>query len=582
MKAGLVSVSFRKLTVREVCQAAKDAGLSYIEWGSDVHMPVGDPERLEEVLQLQKEFNITCCSYGTYFRLGVTPTQELPHYIRVAKALGTNILRLWCGEKSPAAITPEEKEKLFADSVAAAKIAKDENVILCLECHANTYTETKEGALEIMEYVNSPHFQMYWQPNSIHTVEENIRYAELLKPYIHHLHVYYSANGKQQPLAYGINQWHKYLKAFSDDHYMLLEFMPDNQVTSLPSQAKALRDIIAGKKNRSILLCNNGKGNLIKVYNQETLKRLQEVAGLDEQMYSLPEVLENPEAFHDVRYVFSTWGMAIMTEEQIRTCFPNLECVFYGAGTVQHFARPFLNCGVKVFSAWMANAVPVAEFCLAEILLANKGFYTSSRLMSNGNYEASKEARAKYLGNYDTKVGIIGTGAIGALVCEMLKPFRVKVLAYSRSLTEEKAAKMGVIKSDIDTIFSTCHVVSNHMADNDRTKGIFTEKHFAAMLPYATFINTGRGAQVVEADLAKVLAERPDLTAVLDVTFPEPPEADSPFYQLPNCVLTPHTAGSNGNEVYRMSEYMADECCRYIKGENTLYEVTEDMLERMA
>jgi len=73
------------------------------------------------------------------------------------------------------------------------------------------------------------------------------------------------------------------------------------------------------------------------------------------------------------------------------------------------------------------------------------------------------------------------------------------------------------------------------------------------MRPYATFINTGRGAQVVEEALADVLRSRPDLTAVLDVTWPEPPVAGHPFYSLPNCVLTPHIAGSSGDEVHRMS-----------------------------
>ena len=333
---------------------------------------------------------------------------------------------------------------------------------------------------------------------------------------------------------------------------------------------------------RSILLANKNDANIRRVFSRQTLDELKQTANLDEKIYLTQELLDAPESFHDVRFIFSTWGMSTLTEEQIKMCLPDLECVFYAAGTVQYFARPFLNCGVKVFSAWMANAVPVAEFCVAQILLANKGYYTTSRLMSNGDYPAAKEVRGRYPGNYDTPVGIIGTGAIGALVCEMLKSYRLKVLAYSRSLTEEKAAKLGVIKSDIDTIFRTCNVVSNHMADNEKTKGIFTEKHFASMMEYGTFINTGRGAQVVEEDLAKVLSDRPDLTAVLDVTFPEPPEEGSPFYTLPNCVLTPHIAGSSGNEVYRMAEYMAQECSRYIKGEATLYEVTEDMLERMA
>lgn len=64
-------------------------------------------------------------------------------------------------------------------------------------------------------------------------------------------------------------------------------------------------------------------------------------------------------------------------------------------------------------------------------------------------------------------------------------------------------------------------------------------EHFSRMLPNAVFLNTGRGAQVVEEDLVRALQEEPGRTAVLDVTLPEPPEADSPLWKLENVVLTP-------------------------------------------
>ena len=102
------------------------------------------------------------------------------------------------------------------------------------------------------------------------------------------------------------------------------------------------------------------------------------------------------------------------------------------------------------------------------------------------------------------------------------------------------------------------------------------------MLPYATFLNTGRGAQVVEDDLVRALTERPDLTAVLDVTEPEPSPAGHPFYSLPNCFMTPHVAGSLGGEVVRMAEYMVDEYEALAKGLPVKYEVTLKMLETMA
>ena len=98
----------------------------------------------------------------------------------------------------------------------------------------------------------------------------------------------------------------------------------------------------------------------------------------------------------------------------------------------------------------------------------------------------------------------------------------------------------------------------------------------------ATFLNTGRGAQVVEEDLIKCLTQRPDITAILDVTAPEPPAKDSRFYELDNCILTPHIAGSSGDEVHRMSEYMIEEYKKYVEGKPCLYEVSMKMLETMA
>lgn len=97
------------------------------------------------------------------------------------------------------------------------------------------------------------------------------------------------------------------------------------------------------------------------------------------------------------------------------------------------------------------------------------------------------------------------------------------------------------------------------------------------MKPYSTFINTGRGAQVDEDVLAKKLSSDSTITAVLDVTDSEPPLDESSFYTLENVVLTPHFAGSSGNEVRRMAQYMIEEAMRYENGENCLYEVTEEM-----
>ena len=331
---------------------------------------------------------------------------------------------------------------------------------------------------------------------------------------------------------------------------------------------------------KGAFVCDNPQ-KLHAVYSPAVIRDLHTCVSLDETVWSREAVLRNPSALADTEVLFSTWGMPAFTEDEIRRCFPRLKCLFYAAGTVQAFARPFLACGVRVFSAWAANAVPVAEYAVAQILLANKNFFRLSHTMKT-DPAAAKELIGTIAGNYGADVGLIGCGMIGSLTARMLRQYRLRVWAFDPFLTDERAAALGVTRCTLDELFTRCRVVSNHLANNAQTRGMLQYHHFASMPENAVFLNTGRGAQVVEADLARALAERPDLTAVLDVTFPEPPEPGHAFYALPNCILTPHIAGSLGDEVVRMAEYMLAECRAWLSGSPVQYEVTEAMLATMA
>lgn len=244
---GLVSISFRKETPETLVEAVKAAGLSCIEWGSDVHAPWNDEEKLQTIVRLQQESGIRCSSYGTYFRLGKDDPAEFPGYIRAAKLLGTDILRLWCGTKGSKEYTPEELEVLYADCRKVAAMAEEAGVTLCMECHNGTVTDWKEGALALMQAVDSPAFGMYWQPNQLRTVEENLAYASLLAPWTKHIHVFNWKNidGKTEkyPLAQAVDTWKAYLARIPGDRALLLEFMPDNRLETLAAEAAALKEI---------------------------------------------------------------------------------------------------------------------------------------------------------------------------------------------------------------------------------------------------------------------------------------------------------------------------------------------------
>ena len=332
---------------------------------------------------------------------------------------------------------------------------------------------------------------------------------------------------------------------------------------------------------KAIFLCKNAN-TVREAYNAEVRSELQALTGIEDKVYTKEDLLDAPERFREVEMVFSTWGMPVMTEEEIARVFPHLKCIFYAAGTVQTFARPFLARGVRIFSAWAANAVPVAEYTVAQIVLACKGFFLTCRMTDRHRRPEAKKYFQKCPGNYGCKIGLIGVGMIGSMVAERLKDYRYEVLAFDPFCSEEKAARLGVTLCSLETLFSECQVVSNHLANNPQTVGMLGGKLFDLMQETATFINTGRGAQVVEPDLAEVLSRKPYVTAVLDVTFPEPIEEGNPLWDLENVFLTPHIAGSQGDECYRMAEYMLEEYRAFSADKPTRYSVSEAMLATMA
>lgn len=332
---------------------------------------------------------------------------------------------------------------------------------------------------------------------------------------------------------------------------------------------------------KTFLVTNNPP---LRAFSQTTLAALSDEAGLAaNDPLSKADILSGTAC--DAEAIFSSWGMPELSADEIAAHLPRLRALFYAAGSVQAFARPFLERGIRVYSAWRENAVPVAEVAVSQILLANKGFFQACRRnRSKDAHLPSHRYFSSFPGNFDCRVGLLGCGSIGRLVAEALRAHRLEVLVFDPFLPEDAAAALGGRKASLEEVFSTCQTISNHLANNAQTVGMLDSALFSKMLPNATFINTGRGAQVVEADLIRALAEAPDRSAVLDVTWPEPPEDGSPLYSLPNVFLTPHLAGSSGLEVRRMGEAMLEEfrVWRDNPSAPSRREVTLKMLETMA
>jgi phosphoglycerate dehydrogenase-like enzyme len=285
------------------------------------------------------------------------------------------------------------------------------------------------------------------------------------------------------------------------------------------------------------------------------------------------------EALREADVLVGTWGMPALSREFLEAA-PALKAVFYAAGSVKCFVTESgWERGIIVSSAWAANGIPVAEYALGTILLSLKRFWHFSRMSRSGIVHPED---LNIPGAYRTKVGLVSLGAVGRATARLLKPFDFTLLGFDPFLPPEQAAELDVGLVSIEVLFRECDVISLHAPWIPETERMITGKLIASMKEGATLINTSRGAIVAEDEMIEVLARRPDLSAVLDVTHPEPSALDSPLRSLPNVVLTPHIAGSTQGECARMGSWMADELRRYVSGEPLRHAVSRDMLARMA
>lgn len=316
------------------------------------------------------------------------------------------------------------------------------------------------------------------------------------------------------------------------------------------------------------------------VYPEHVKKEMGKLVDVSAGAFSSEEVKENPEILRDKEVLFSGWGGPVLDNDFLQAA-PKLEAFFYAAGTVKPLVTDAVwKRGLTITAAGKANAVPVVEYTLSQILFALKDGWNFVRDLREKKQYPSKPFY-HVQGAFGSTVGIISLSTIGRKVAEILKQFDVDVLVYDPFATNEDARDLNVTLCSIEEIFKTADVVSLHAPLLPETKGIINGEHFRMMKEHASFINTARGEIVREVEMLDVLEKRRDITAILDVVFPEPPKKDSPLYTLPNVILTPHIAGSEGNECARLGSYMLEELKRYIEGHDLKWQVTKEQFATM-
>lgn len=321
--------------------------------------------------------------------------------------------------------------------------------------------------------------------------------------------------------------------------------------------------------NRPSLLLSMGPGIAERLLTDAHRARLTALTRTDPHLVAHDLTAPGPRvaaALAEAEVLLTCWGAPPLTAAVLDRA-PRLRAVVHAAGSVKHHITDACwERGLAVTSAAAANALPVAEYTLAAILFAGKRILPSALRYGTVRTDDAWTAESTAWGNYRRTVGLIGASRIGRRVIDLLRPFDFEVLLYDPYLEAAEARALGVELVDLDTLCARSSIVSIHAPQLPSTYRMIGASQLASMPDGATLINTARGSLIDESALLAHL-RRGRLHAVLDVTDPELPPPDSPLWTLPNVLLTPHVAGSLGNELHRMTDQALEEVARYGRGE---------------
>lgn len=317
------------------------------------------------------------------------------------------------------------------------------------------------------------------------------------------------------------------------------------------------------------------------VYSAQDRDAMAELVELTEGVVITPENWRGHRALlAEIELLFSGWKSPVYDAEFLAAA-PKLRAIFYAAGSVRYCTPDaFWDRGIIISSAYAANAVPVAEYTVAVSILALKQFWRRAALARRG--EGWGDHTRPIPGAFRATIGLVSFGMIARTVAEMLAAYDVTVLAYCPYLTDREAVLHGVERVSLPELFRRCDVVSVHTPALPETLGLVNGELVRSMRPDATLLNTARGPILDQPSVVEALRSRPDLTAILDVTDPEPPSPEDALFKLPNVVVTPHIAGSHGRECQRLGSYMVDELRRYLYGAPMRWQITREMAQKMA
>ena len=245
LRLGMTSVTFRQLTIDEVASIVEEAGLSYIEWGGDVHVKPGDLASATAAVDAMKKHGLLCSAYGSYYRVGDDDMAEFELICKTAHALGAPKIRVWLGRCGSAETSAEMLEKYVIEVRKMADIAKKYGRFVAFEFHGKTYNDNGASCVGFLQKVGRENVKTYWQPLSFGNSEENL---SLVARDVLTVHVFnWNDKNERFPLSDGAEKWKRYIsiiKSAGISCDFTMEFVKDDKKEQFLADAKTLIELV--------------------------------------------------------------------------------------------------------------------------------------------------------------------------------------------------------------------------------------------------------------------------------------------------------------------------------------------------
>lgn len=247
MLPGLLSVTFRSRSPREIVTWASQSGLAGIEWGGDLHVPPGDVARAQEVRRLTEDAGLAVSALGSYYRAGPA-ARGGPSFAAVLESacvLGAPCIRVWAGNQGSAETAAVVRAEIVDDLRAIAEQAARSGVGVATEWHAGTLTDTTESTLSLLRAVDHPNLGTFWQPRIGEAVEKSVADLRAVACWLRAVHVFHWRTVQdRRPLAEGAELWRAFLAEIHASapavRFASLEFLPAETFEDLNRDAATL------------------------------------------------------------------------------------------------------------------------------------------------------------------------------------------------------------------------------------------------------------------------------------------------------------------------------------------------------